>query len=146
MRVSLVPKTEIGKLWPEINAMLQRAIDKDPTKYDTIDIFEELLTNKQTLWIAFNEENEIKAAYTVRIVDYPKNRFLHVEFAAGDDVDEWLPLFYETFCKYAKDMGCSHVETYGRLGWGPRLEALGAKKVSMTYRVDLAGQDEEGTG
>jgi len=121
--------------------MLAEAVKYLKGRYDTIDVFIELLKGEQTLWIAFNDEQEIKGCCTVRIADYPNARCCSLDFIAGTGVDEWLEDGFKIIGEYAKEFGCTRMEGTGRPGWAPRLKKMGWD--AMAIRFDFKISDGE---
>ena len=123
LTTSLVPTEQVPTVWREVASMLQKALDTTPGFYDIPSLFEAVLSERQRLWIIFEDNGEdeqapIIAAFTTMIVVYPLANTLAVPFMGGDRMEEWFWEAYEIVKRFAFDHSCSGVEAYGRKGWG----------------------------
>ena len=74
-----------------------------------------LVASEMQLWVAI-EDKDVLAAMITQIIPYPRKRVLRILVLAGAEMDKWLPFLPEVE-KWAKDIGCSHIECWGRKGW-----------------------------
>lgn len=139
MKISCVPPEHVHNVWPIVEPMLQRAVDKNPGLYTTEDIKLELLESKQLLWIIY-QDGEIEAACTSKVLQFPRGRSLLIEWLGGEKMDAWLDDAMDMIEAYASDMGCSRVEVYGRKGWKV-LKRYGWKDVFSVYRKELKQEE-----
>lgn len=140
--ITLVPHSEINKLWPVVKPMLERAVADSRGRVDAIDVYTDLIQNKQTLWIAFDDEKEILGCCTVRIIDYATFRACNLENIAGDEMDKWIWDGFKVLSRYARDMKCQRLEGQGRPGWERFLKKAGWDKFST--RVEYIIPEDEG--
>lgn len=105
-------------VWPIVEPMLKSALDRQGMdRYTTQDIREYIRKKEVTLWIYFDETGLIRAAWTLRAIQYPRKKSMLVEFFGGDDLVGFEQIASDTIQSYAKDNGCDMVECQGRLGW-----------------------------
>lgn len=135
MNISLIPTAEVPNLWMAVLPFLEKATERFSSRYSAIDIYEELLTGQQSLWIAF--EDEIVGAWTVRINEYPQNRVLNIEWLGGDDATTWLGPALEVMHNYAEDMGCTLEAAIARPGWKNHAKKLGFRMVAVIYEREV---------
>jgi len=140
MKITLVPKEHVKEIWPVVEPMLEGATEYFQHRYDTIDIYIEIEKGDQTLWVAFDEENQIKGCFTVRIVDYPNARCCSVDFVGGENLDEWLGDTVEVVTSYAKEFGCTRLEGTGRLGWIKKMKKFGFNNTAIRFDLPI-GED-----
>lgn len=135
MKISSVPVEAVDSVWPMVEPMLQRALDKNPGLYTARDLKKDLVEGAQVLWVIFADGN-IDAAFTSRVVQYPVSRMLVVEYLGGDHMVDWLEHGLEILESYANDMGCTRMEVYGRKGW-KILKKYGWQDAAVIYRKEL---------
>lgn len=146
MHISLVPKEEVTKIWPQVEPYIKAALDVFPNRYEPPDVFIEILIGEQTLWLAFEKEDtgeiHILGCWTLRILDYPQTKSCLIEWVGGENIDEWFVDGMKYIEDYAKDMGCSMIEANGRIGWKPRVEKMGWTMRSARYEINLDAPKE----
>ena len=50
---------------------------------------------------------------------------------------EWEDQLIDTMRRYGNELGCSHLEGYGRKGWGRALKKHGFYPEYIAYRMEL---------
>lgn len=115
MNVIAVLEQDIPKVWPQIESYMEEAASYTNGKYAPDDILETLYTGR-VLWIAFDESG-IKGAVVTCLNQYPRKRYLYLEFCGGDEGYTWKSDMLRTLQSWAKDTECDGIEGLGRLGW-----------------------------
>lgn len=136
MIVSAIPVEYVRVVWPDVEPMLRAAVDTVEDKYTTEAILRDVLAGNLGLWVAM-EDDKIIAAFTTRIVVYPKRRALAIDWVGGTKMKEWLPEALEMLGQYAADHDCKHIESIGRFGWERVLQRHGWHKEYAAYRVEV---------
>jgi hypothetical protein len=116
MHISLVPKEFIPEVWPSIVGYVERATKYTFGKYEPEDVFNLLMEYGYPLWIAFDDTG-IKGAVVTRFVEYPRKKYLFLEFCGGNDGFNWKDEMLSTLRSWANDNGCDGIEGMGRAGW-----------------------------
>ena len=137
MRVSLVPQEAIGSVWKDVDGILKRAVDTVKDKSEVIDILTGVYEGMYALWIVMNEDDKIIAAFTTRLIQYPRRRALALDWVGGTQMKEWEDQLIDTMKRYGNELGCSHLEGYGRKGWGRALKKYGFYPEYIAYRMEL---------
>lgn len=138
LEVSLVPPTEVERIWDRVSHMLKRASDLSFGRYRLRDIRAKLETGEFNLWIIFERDTgQIVAAITSAFTHYPQMKSLHGQFLGGDRIMEWRDKFCEVFDGWGRDNGCSKVEFTGRAGWKKMLAENGYRETYRVYEKDL---------
>lgn len=138
MIVSAVPPEQVVKIWPQVSGYLDRATRTVRVRADITDIYEQILEGKQTLWIAFSEDDgSIYGAVTTQVIDYPQYKSLAIPFVGGESMKDWIEPMLSTLEDWAKDCGCETFEGYGREAWGRHLQKRGWKKAYVCWEKDL---------
>ena len=137
MKVSLVPQEAIGSVWKDVDEILKRAVDTVKDKSEVIDILTGIYEGMYVLWVVMNEDDKIIAAFTTRLIQYPRRRALALDWVDGTQMKEWEDQLIDTMKRYGNELGCSHLEGYGRKGWGRALKKYGFYPEYIAYRMEL---------
>ena len=125
MRISLVPEKAIGHVWKDVEGILKRAVDTVKDKTSVIDILNGVFDGTYVLWVVLDDDDKIVAAFTTRLIIYPQRKALALDWVGGTQLKEWEDQLIETMKRYANELDCSHLEGYGRKGWGRALKKYG---------------------
>ena len=137
MRISLVPEKAIGHVWKDVEGILDKAVDTIKDKSKVIDILKGVFDGIYVLWVVLDDDDRIVAAFTTRLVAYPRRKALAVDWVGGTQMKEWEDQWVETMKRYANELDCSHIEGYGRKGWGRALKKYGFYPEYIAYRMEL---------
>ena len=137
MRISLVPERAIGHVWKDVEGILDKAVDTIKDKSKVIDILKGVFDGIYVLWVVLDDDDRIVAAFTSRLVAYPRRKALAVDWVGGTQMKEWEDQWVETMKRYANELDCSHIEGYGRKGWGRALKKYGFYPEYIAYRMEL---------
>ena len=137
MRVSLVPKEAVGSVWKDVDEILKRAVDTVKDKSEVIDILAGVYEDMYALWVVMNDDDKVIAAFTTRLIQYPRRRALALDWVGGTQMKEWEDQLIDTMKRYGNELGCSHLEGYGRKGWGRALKKYGFYPEYIAYRMEL---------
>lgn len=125
----------IEKMWPVVAPLLEPAVKRSNGCYETSDVYADIQTGHQELWVDVDENDALKinAAMTTMFDRYPRKKSLKVVFAGGKKMKKWFPEFVELIEGYAKENGVTMLECYGRSGWskiwpGARINGVGTVK------------------
>jgi len=108
---------QVNKLWPKLSPLLESANDYSLHEYNIDDILELITTQKTECWLMW-EGDEILATLTTQIVDYPRQKGLHIFLAASiAPIGEIVEEFITTVEQWGKEQGCTVCKIDGRRGW-----------------------------
>jgi hypothetical protein len=116
VQVSLVPAEHVDAVWSEVEGYVAKALKYACGKYLLSDVYSLVVDYKYPLWVAFDGEG-IKGAVITRFVEYPRKKYLFLEFCGGRDGFSWKAPMLEVLRSWAKDNGCDGIEGAGRDGW-----------------------------
>ena len=108
MKVIAVLEQDIPKVWPQIEGYIEEAASYTNGKYEADDILEALYKGR-VLWIAFDESG-IKGAVVTCLNQYPRKRYLFLEFCGGTDGYTWKSDMLRTLQSWARDTECDGIE------------------------------------
>ncbi len=135
--VTMVPTQYVYTIWSEVETILEMAIKNSFGRYETNDIYREVLAQKQTLWIVKDKSlDKIIGVVTTSITVYPRKKYLTGIFAAGERSIEWVDELMRILDIFGKENKCDGFEIIGRAGWEKRLKHLGMKKLFTTLQKE----------
>jgi effector-binding domain-containing protein len=136
MKTSLVPREHIPVVWDSIKGFAERCAKYTFGRFTAEDMLEGLLTKDQQLWIAFDDEG-IHAFWVTEVITYPQIKTLVMHFVGGRDIEEWQTVGLSQLQKFARDTGCSKIESYGRPGWEKIWKEQGYEKRLVFYELPV---------
>lgn len=136
MRVSAVPKEAVKYIWKDVEKVLKKSVATAETKIQLIDVLKGILDDTYVLWVVF-EEDEVVAAFTTRIIEYPQRRSMALDWVGGSRMKEWLDIGMEKVIEFASLNNCEHLEGYGRKAWGRALSKYGFYPEYIAFRMEI---------
>lgn len=139
MRITAIHPDHLDEVWPYIRDMLEGATDTAGTKFDVDDVLVQAKQNVYVVWGILDENNgdEVVAAFTTRLIVYPKRKALAIDWLGGKRMREWIDDMNDLMMRYAKDLGCQHLEGYGRKAWGRWLGKRGWNPAYTCYEAEV---------
>ena len=137
MRVSLVPTEAVGHVWKDVDRVLKKAVATVDNKAEMIDRLDGIYDGTYVLWVVIDEQDDVIAAFTTRLIVYPQRKALALDWVGGTRMKEWEDQLIDTMRRYANELDCSHLEGYGRKGWGRALKKYGFYPEYIAYRMEL---------
>ena len=136
MRISAVPKETVKYVWKDVERVLEKSVDTAEGKVKLIDVLKGVLDDTYVLWVVFEGE-EIIAAITTRIIEYPQRRSMALDWVGGSRMNEWQDMAIDTISEFAALNSCQHLEGYGRKAWGRALKKYGFYPEYIAYRMEI---------
>tara|TARA_R110000751_G_scaffold61789_1_gene128076 strand:+ start:637 stop:1056 length:420 start_codon:yes stop_codon:yes gene_type:complete len=127
-KVSLVPVSEITKIWNKIEGLVDKVIPYTYGRMLTVDVLHSLIINHYHLWIIYKEKDEIEAIAITEFMKYPRKTVLLINFISGDKLDDWVKELDKVLVKFSKESGCDFLEACGRTGWERKVKHIGWQK------------------
>ena len=121
----------IDVLWPYVEPLLKKPMERTLDEITLEDIKNWLKANQQQLWLGVDEhEQEIILAITTQIYVYPKQSHLRIHMAGSKKhtIDSWINEWIEPMEKFCKENEIRYLETAGRDGWTRLLKKKGYEK------------------
>ena len=138
LRISSVPQDAVKLVWKDVDRVLNKSVATVKDKSDMIDILDGVFDGTYALWVVLDDDDSIVAAFTTRLIVYPSRRALALDWVGGTRMKEWADQMIDTMRQYAREVGCEHLEGYGRKGWGRFLEKYGFYPEYIAYRMELS--------
>ena len=136
MKFLPVPVDYLETQWQYIEPILNKAVCLSPRKIDNKDVYEASKQGAYLVWTV-QDEGEIIAVITTRMVFYPKGYALALDFVGGDKMKDWIELVLSTLEAHARHNKCVSLEAFGRKGWEKILNKFGCKAAYTTFKKDL---------
>jgi len=137
LRVSLVPSEAVRQVWKDVESILKKSVATVKDKAEMIDVLSGVLNGTYVLWVVMDEDDSLIAAFTTRLIVYPQRKALALDWVGGTRMKEWEDQLIDTMRKYGNELECSHLEGYGRKGWGRSLKKYGFYPEYIAYRMEL---------
>lgn len=123
------------KMWYKLSPLLERANDYSLHEYNMDDILHLIMEKKTECWVMW-EGDELQAALTTEIVQYPRKKGLNMFLAASNaPIGDVLGEFLATVEQWGKEQGCSIIKLDGRRGWLKLLPDYKAQRVLLTKNL-----------
>tara|TARA_R110001592_G_scaffold210452_4_gene461961 strand:- start:4099 stop:4497 length:399 start_codon:yes stop_codon:yes gene_type:complete len=132
-----VPSEAVKHVWKDVEEVLKKSVNTVKNKAEMIDVLKGVFDDTYVLWVVMDEGDSIIAAFTTRLLVYPQRKALALDWVGGTRMKEWEDQLISTMRKYANELGCSHLEGYGRKAWGRALKKYGFYPEYIAYRMEL---------
>ena len=135
---SPIPKDCAYTIWPQVAKVLKRSVATAEGKYEVDDLLDCILKDEFVRWVVLDTNNdEIIAAITTRLIEYPQGNAMALDWGGGTRMKEWLPIAHPIMVSYAEDHNCKYLEGYGRKAWGRLLGKYGWNPDYIAWKMDL---------
>ena len=114
----------VNKVWSQVVDILDKALAYNNGTVTSSQLYKQLVSGTQSLWIGADDDGVIQCAGTTEVVDYPNKKVMRIiTFAtkSGRDLELWFPLLEEVK-KHARQMKCASLEAWVRKGLAKRLD------------------------
>lgn len=137
MRLIPVHPQNLKLAWKDVASFIESALPHGDDKYGLEDIKELIAKELLILWVVYNEDTEkAEGCILTEVLKYPRAQALSIFLLAGNDFSAIVGVF-EELMDYAKGVGCSRIEFYGRPGWEKVLKPLNFEKIHTIMRLNL---------
>ena len=118
-KFSAILPDDVFKVWKDIKKYIERSCKRSNGRHTADTIYKQILTNEATLWIAFEEnQNVIKGCVITTFIYYPTGlKMLHISQLAGKNMEDWIEVGRPILDNWAKDNQCDGIEAMGRKGF-----------------------------
>ena len=134
--ISLVPVEYVDQVWPTVEPYVIKALKYASGKYQPEDVRNLVVEYGYPLWVAFDDEG-IKGAVITRFIQYPRKKYLFLEFCGGRDGFSWKAPMLSVLRSWATDNDCDGIEGAGRDGWQKVFEKDGYKPTLRHFEMPL---------
>ena len=125
----------IGKVWPTVGPMLQRAIDLSPEE-GSLDQLELLCRQGKVHLLVWEDDTQtVLGAATVEFQDTPKHRIAHVGYMAGSGVVRTY--VFEAAQDWMRAMGATIAQCWTKGTLVQMYEKMGMSNTHQVMRMTL---------
>ena len=125
-----IPADEITKLWPRLEPLVSRALDRT-RDYTLDDVHQSLREERRQIFATWPEVDTI---CITSIEKRPRRKVLIICWKAGRLHDDWRQML-QAVENWGRSLGCTRVEFRGREGW---TKLLPDYKTEVLYHKDLS--------
>ena len=124
----LIPTDKIKDVENFVSDSIKKALKFSGNHYNLDDVLKQLYEGKAQLWILWNDKRKTKyqGCIVSKILERPNTKSLNLFIVTGQDRKLWQDKI-NIIEDYAKQKGCSHLETYARPGWSRILKKYNYK-------------------
>ena len=114
----IIPTDKIKEVENFVTDSIDKALKFSGNHYNLDDVLKQLYDGTAQLWILWNEKKKTKyqGCIVSKILERPNTKSLNLFIVTGQDRKLWQDKI-NILEDYAKQQGCSHLETYARPGW-----------------------------
>ncbi len=126
---------EGATVWQAVEPLLQRACDHADNRFSPEILRKSVLARSMQLWVAFNDNEEIRAVAVTHLGVFPNgDKTAEIIALGGEQRAEWLPLF-PVMVKWAEKEECCSISFQGRKGWAKDLPEWKVSTVNYELRL-----------
>jgi len=136
--ITPIPIEYVDHYWGVVGPMLETATLESRGRWDIESVYKEIRSGGQLLWVVFESDDDILAAFTTQIYYYPLKRYASVVFCGSRGssgmegmAGKWVQAM-NALREWAKVHGCDGVEIVGRKGWGRIFKNSGFEESFVT--------------
>tara|TARA_R100001224_G_scaffold111688_1_gene92296 strand:+ start:218 stop:643 length:426 start_codon:yes stop_codon:yes gene_type:complete len=114
----IIPTDKIKEVENFVTDSIDKALKFSGNHYNLDDVLKQLYDGTAQLWILWNEKKKTKyqGCIVSKILERPNSKSLNLFIVTGQDRKLWQDKI-TILEDFAKQEGCSHLETYARPGW-----------------------------
>ena len=119
----LIPTENVKEAEPFVLESIEKALKYSGNHFIVEDIYNDLLDGKMQLWVLWNlnKKQNFQGCGVTKILQRTNSKALNIFIVTGRNRKQWqdkMPLVED----WAKQNGCTHIETYARPGWSRLLK------------------------
>ena len=114
----LIPTDKVKHVEQFVTDSIDKALKFSGNHYNLNDVLKHLYEGTAQLWILWNDKKKTKyqGCIVSKILERPNTKSLNLFIVTGQDRKLWQDKI-NILEDFAKQEGCSHLETYARPGW-----------------------------
>lgn len=136
-----IEKTFIPSIWSHILPLLEKVLNRDPGRYTTESVLDDLLNERLQLWLGYEDFEDIKdlridIIAITKIGQFHAKKVLFIEMISGTKLYKWIENL-DMIRKWGTDNGCTSLEFTARKGFRKYLRPLNFKEKLILYEAPL---------
>ncbi len=136
---TLIKPEAVMPLWPQVEPFVRSSVSWSPhlqKMEGAAHVRDRCVSGEYQVWLS-HSEGAIKAVLVVAITQHSACKVVDIHYGAGDDMETWMPGFYDVMAADARAAGCRFVRVIGREGWAKPLKEFGFEKAANVYLLEL---------
>ena len=119
----VIPTENINEVFPMCKDSIDKALKYSGNHFNVEDIYDSLTKGEMQLWILWNvnKKQNFQGCGVTKILQRTNSKALNVFIVTGRNRKQWQDKM-TVVEDYAKQQGCTHIETYARPGWSKLLK------------------------
>ncbi len=128
-----IPKENIQQVFPMAKDSIDKALKYSGNHFTLDDILNSLVAGDMQLWVLWNEKKKqnFQGCGVTKIIKRTNTKVLNIFIVTGRNRKQWQDKI-SVLEDYAKQQGCTHIETYARPGWS---RILKNKQYKITHYI-----------
>jgi len=106
----------LNQVWEMLEPMLMRIVDDSRGRFSFESLMQEIITHDLALWGVVGPKGLDAIVGTQLSVESSGLKTCTIRFVTGEDAKSWTHLIADLEL-YARQNGCSRIETWARKGW-----------------------------
>ena len=127
----------VEAIWDKAKPHLEKALEYSDGEFQIDDVLKFLLDRTMQLWVLYDiSTHDVVMAGCTEIVVHPNKKICRVVLMGGLSMDLWqsqTPVFED----WAREQGCTQMETLARKGLAKKLAELDYKQVYQVCRKNI---------
>ena len=137
MKVCLIPPGFVAGMYHDIIPFLSRLAPTTNGRYDDVDLYNNLVLNKESLWTVVNDDGKIMGILLTDLQIFPQKKVFCINYAAGDGLDDCIDEVLSAMEQTAIRHECDAMQVTGRRGWVKKLQSYDWKEEFVIVSKNL---------
>ena len=127
----------VEAIWEKAKPHLEKALEHSDGEFEINDVLKFLLDRAMQLWVLYDTStHDVVMAGCTEIVVYPNKKICRVVLMGGLSMNLWQSQT-TAFEEWAREQGCTQMETLARKGLAKKLTKLDYRQVYQVCRKDI---------
>ena len=127
----------VEAIWDKAKPHLEKALEYGDGEFQIDDVLKFLLDRTMKLWILYDtSSHDVVMAGCTEIIHYPHKKICRVVLMGGLSMNLWQSQT-TAFEEWAREQGCTQMETLARKGLAKKLTKLDYRQVYQVCRKDI---------
>jgi len=137
MKIVIMTHEDVVSHWNTITDLLKKAMIYGQGESSLADYLRKILNDQAQCW-AVIDDNSIVGVGLTEVLTYTQHKTLHIIAFSGSNFEEQSKVF-PTVETFAKEVGCTAIEQWGRAGWAKVLPKYvpGFKQAYIVMRKEI---------
>ena len=127
----------VEAIWDKAKPHLEKALEYSDGEFEIDNVLKFLLDRTMQLWVLYDiSTHDVVMAGCTEIIVYPNKKICRVVLMGGLSMNLWQAQT-TAFEEWAREQGCTQMETLARKGLAKKLTKLDYRQVYQVCRKDI---------